>query len=70
VREVLLVAMLGPVIGAGAATAVALVSRVVMSVGDLLTAAVAATCTRGSAAAAARHAPPAARQDPTEGAPS
>ncbi len=69
VREVLLVAMLGPAIGAGAATAVALVSRVVMTVGDLLTAAVAATCTRGSAAAA-HHTPPAARQDPAEGAPS
>jgi glycosyltransferase 2 family protein len=42
VRDVLLVAMLGPVLGAGGATAVALVSRALMTVGDLLTAAVAA----------------------------
>jgi hypothetical protein len=42
VREVLLVAMLGPVLGVGAATAVALVSRVLLTAGDLLTAAVAA----------------------------
>ena len=38
VREVLLVAALGPVLGTGAATAVALVSRVLMTAGDLLTA--------------------------------
>jgi glycosyltransferase 2 family protein len=42
VREVLLVAMLGPVLGVGAATAVALVSRALLTAGDLITAAVAA----------------------------
>jgi glycosyltransferase 2 family protein len=42
VRDVLLVATLGPVLGVGAATAVALVSRVLLTVGDLLTAALAA----------------------------
>jgi glycosyltransferase 2 family protein len=47
VREVLLVAALGPVLGTGAATAVALVSRVLMTAGDLLTA--------GSAAAVSRR---------------
>jgi uncharacterized membrane protein YbhN (UPF0104 family) len=41
-REVLLVATLSPVLSVGDATAVALVSRVVMTVGDLLSAAVAA----------------------------
>ena len=38
VREVLLVALLSPVLGVGAATAVALVSRVLTTVGDLLAA--------------------------------
>ena len=42
VREVLLVALLGPVLGTGGATAIALVSRVLMTVGDLATAAVSA----------------------------
>ena len=42
VREVVLVALLGPVIGAGAGTAVALVSRALTTIGDLLAAAVAA----------------------------
>lgn len=42
VREVLLIALLGPVLGTGGATAIALVSRVLMTVGDLVTAAVAA----------------------------
>ena len=42
VRDVLLVAVLGPVLGVGSATAVALVSRVVTTVGDLLAAALAA----------------------------
>jgi glycosyltransferase 2 family protein len=42
VREVLLIATLSPVIGLGAATAVTLVSRVLLTAGDLLTAAVAA----------------------------
>jgi uncharacterized membrane protein YbhN (UPF0104 family) len=41
VREVLLVALLGPVIGVGAGTAVALVSRALTTIGDLLAAAVA-----------------------------
>jgi hypothetical protein len=67
VREVLLVATLGPVLGAGAATAVALVSRAAMTAGDLLTAAAAAGYGRGSAAPAA---PPAARRDPREEPPS
>jgi len=42
VREVVLVALLGPVIGASAGTAVALVSRALTTIGDLLAAAVAA----------------------------
>jgi glycosyltransferase 2 family protein len=42
VRDVLLVAILGPVIGVGAAFAAALVSRVAMTAGDLITAAAAA----------------------------
>jgi glycosyltransferase 2 family protein len=46
VRDVLLAAMLGPLIGAGAATATALVSRVAMTAGDLITAAVAAGFSR------------------------
>ena len=58
IREVLLVATLGPVLGAGSATAVALVSRAAMTAGDLLTAGAAAGFTRSSAAAAARQAPP------------
>jgi glycosyltransferase 2 family protein len=48
IREVLLVALLGPQIGTGAATAVALVSRVVLTAGDLLTAGAAATFSRGT----------------------
>lgn len=56
VREVLLIAILGPVIGVGAATAVALVSRVVMTGSDLLTAAAAAWFSpRSGAAASARR---------------
>lgn len=50
VRDVLLVATLGPVLGVGAATAVALVSRVLLTVGDLLTAALAAGFTRRAGA--------------------
>jgi hypothetical protein len=46
VRDVLLVAVLGPVLGVGSATAVALVSRALMTAGDLLTAALAAGSTR------------------------
>jgi uncharacterized membrane protein YbhN (UPF0104 family) len=42
IREVLLVALLGPVVGVGGATAVALVSRILMTLGDLVMAAVAA----------------------------
>jgi glycosyltransferase 2 family protein len=41
IREVLLVATLGPAVGTGPATAIALMSRVLTTVGDLLTAAVA-----------------------------
>jgi len=39
VREILLAALLSPIVGAGAATAVALVSRVLTTAGDLLAAA-------------------------------
>ena len=46
VREVVLVALLGPVLGVSAATAVALVSRVLMTAGDLITAGVAALSSR------------------------
>jgi len=46
VRDVLLVALLGPVLGVGSATAVALVSRVLTTVGDLLAAALAAGSSR------------------------
>jgi glycosyltransferase 2 family protein len=46
VRDVLLVAILSPVLGAGSATAVALMSRGLMTAGDLLTAAVAAASSR------------------------
>jgi hypothetical protein len=42
VREVLLVAVLGPVVGVGGATAIAVVSRILMTVGDLAGAGVAA----------------------------
>jgi hypothetical protein len=42
VRDVLLVAVLGPVLGVGGATAIAVVPRILMTVGDLATAAVAA----------------------------
>lgn len=51
VREVLLVAMLGPVLGVADATAVALMSRVLTTAGDLITAAVAAGCSRRYAGA-------------------
>jgi uncharacterized membrane protein YbhN (UPF0104 family) len=46
VRELLLVALLAPVVGTAGATAVALVSRVVMTVGDLVMAGVAAVAGR------------------------
>lgn len=49
VREVLLAAVLGPVVGAGAATAVALVSRALTTIGDLLAAAVAGYSRRARA---------------------
>jgi uncharacterized membrane protein YbhN (UPF0104 family) len=60
VREVLLVALFGPVIGVGAATAVALVSRALTTIGDLVAAAVAAFYSRGARAGSAD----AARSDP------
>jgi uncharacterized membrane protein YbhN (UPF0104 family) len=50
VREVVLVAILGAVLGTGAATAIALVSRGLMTLGDLLTAALAAWSGRHAAA--------------------
>ena len=46
IREVLLVALLGPLVGAGAATAVALVSRALTIAADLLAAAAAALYVR------------------------
>jgi uncharacterized membrane protein YbhN (UPF0104 family) len=48
IREVLLVATLGPMLGVGRATAVALVSRVLMTAGDLITAGAAAALARRS----------------------
>jgi glycosyltransferase 2 family protein len=54
VREVLLVALLSPVLGVGAATAVALVSRALTTVGDLLAAGLAAGCVRRPEDAARR----------------
>lgn len=53
VRDVLVIAVLAGVLGTGGATAVALVSRVLMSVGDLVTAGVAAWSGRRGAAPAA-----------------
>jgi glycosyltransferase 2 family protein len=61
IRDVLLVALLGPMIGTGAATAVALVSRAVMTVADLLAAAVAVGSSRRSRVSA----PKAAEQQST-----
>ena len=46
IPTLLLIATLGPVLGVGAATAVALVSRALMTIGDLVTAGVAAGFTR------------------------
>jgi hypothetical protein len=46
VRDVLLIATLSPVLGTGRATAVALMSRALMTAGDLLTAALAAASSR------------------------
>jgi hypothetical protein len=42
IRDVLLVALLSPVVGTGGATAIALMSRILMTVGDLLVAGLAA----------------------------
>jgi glycosyltransferase 2 family protein len=53
VREIVLIGLLGPVIGVAGATAVALVSRVLMTAGDLLSAGVAAWFARRSAPVAA-----------------
>lgn len=63
VREVLLVALLGPVIGVGAGTAVALVSRALTVAGDMLAALIAACYSRGIPARSAQ----AARIDPVQG---
>ena len=69
VREVLLVTLLTPAVGAGAATAVALVSRVVTTASDLLLAGAAAARRRPSAPPAPAAPPnPDTRADP--GAPS
>ena len=46
IRELLLIATLGPMLGVGKATAVALVSRVLMTAGDLITAGAAAALAR------------------------
>jgi hypothetical protein len=46
IRDVLLIATLGPMLGVGNATAVALVSRVLMTAGDLISAGVAAAIAR------------------------
>ena len=54
VREVVLVALLSPVLGVGAATAVALVSRVLTTAGDLLAAGLAAGYVRRPGKAAGR----------------
>lgn len=63
VREVLIVALLGPVIGVGAGTAVALVSRALTTLGDLLAAAVAVVYFRRTRSGL----PDAARSDPGPG---
>jgi hypothetical protein len=42
IRDVLLIALLGPVVGTGAATAIAVVSRILMTIGDLAVAGVSA----------------------------
>ena len=54
VREVLLVAVLGPVLGTGDATAIALVSRLLMTVGDLAAAGLAAGLARRGRGGAAQ----------------
>jgi len=61
-RDVVLIAALGPVLGTGAATAVALVSRAAMTAGDLLTATAAAAWGRGSAVVAGQNPPVTAEQ--------
>jgi len=57
VREVLLAALLSPIVGAGAATAVALVSRALTTAGDLLAAAGAAAYFRRTPAGLGTAAP-------------
>jgi uncharacterized membrane protein YbhN (UPF0104 family) len=52
VREVVLIALLGPTVGADRAGAIALVSRVLMTLGDLISAGAAAWLARRSAAKA------------------
>ena len=59
VREVVLVATLTPLVGAGTATAVALVSRVVTTASDLICAGVSAAVQRNPALPAVPAAPPA-----------
>lgn len=57
VREVLLVALLGPVIGVGAGTAVALVSRALTTIGDLMAAAIAVVYFRRTRAGSSGRGP-------------
>jgi uncharacterized membrane protein YbhN (UPF0104 family) len=59
VRDVLLIALLGPVVGTGGATAIALVSRILMTVGDLATAGVSAWLGRLRAPSSTRPGVPA-----------
>src|SRR5262249_32863213 len=72
VREVLLITLLTPAVGAGAATAVALVSRVVTTAGDLLVAGAASARRRpGAPSVPSVPAAPDTRADPSApGAPS
>jgi hypothetical protein len=67
VREVVLVASLSPVLGAGKATAVALVSRLLTTVGDLLAAGLAGWLGRGRQHAPGNAADAADAADRTEG---
>ena len=65
VREVVLTALLGPVVGIGAATAVALVSRALTTIGDLLAASAAAAYFRRTAAPPASR--PGQQSQPSQG---
>jgi len=69
VRDVLVVALLEPVIGTGAATGVALLSRVLTVIGDLLAAAVVAATTRGSLGTSPPSPPDPEQTGPAAGSP-